>query len=274
MMAGTRKKWAMRTVFAAAVLACAPPLAAQQSAEEWLERCRNRNNAGSRATHCEVRESTVAATGTFRADAAPNGGVSVQSWDRNEVLVRAKIQTHARSDSEARALAQEIAVSVRPGIAEVSGPRTENREGWSVSFEIWVPRQTNLDLHSTNGGLSVRGVSGRHDVRTTNGGISMSEVAGEIRGVTTNGGIVVRLTGASFSGAGLDLRTTNGAISLTVPQNFSAQLEASTVNGGLNIDFPVTVQGRIGRQVSAQIGSGGPSIRLRTTNGPIQIRRS
>lgn len=254
-------------------LCAATTLPAQQSADEWLERCRNQNQRSDRATHCEVRESTVAATGSFSVDAAPNGGISVSSWDRNEVLVRAKLQSQAESDADARSIASQVEVRVQPGSASATGPRVRDRQGWSVSYEVFVPRQTNLALQSTNGGLSVRGVAGNHEVETTNGGIRMREVAGEIRGTTTNGGISVQLTGQSWSGAGLDLRTTNGGISLTLPENYSAQLEARTVNGGFSSDFPVMLQGRRGREISAQLGSGGPPIRLRTTNGGVTIRR-
>ena len=45
--------------------------------------------------HCEIKEQTVAAGGAITVDARKNGGVSVKGWDRNEVLVRARIQTAA-----------------------------------------------------------------------------------------------------------------------------------------------------------------------------------
>jgi hypothetical protein len=249
------------------------PAVAQQSADEWLERCRSRTYTSSRATHCEVREHTVRATGSFEVNARPNGGISVQAWDGSEVLVRARLQAHAESDGEARRLAGEVEVRVAPGSATANGPRARGREGWSVSFDVFVPRDTHLTLESTNGGIDVSSVHGRHVMSTTNGGIAMRGVAGDIRGHTTNGGITVHLTGRGFSGEGLDLRTTNGGITLQVPEGFSAQLEASTVNGGIDTQIPMTVQGRIGRSVSAQLGSGGPPVRLRTTNGGITIRR-
>ena len=37
---------------------------------------------------------------------------------------------------------------------------------------------------------------------------------------------------------------------MSVPENYSAHLETGTVNGHLSIDFPVTVQGRISRELA------------------------
>ncbi|MGH7719113.1 MAG: hypothetical protein ACREON_09755, partial [Gemmatimonadaceae bacterium] len=72
----------------------------------------------------------------------------------------------------------------------------------------------------------------------------------------------------------LDLRTTNGGVDLSIPGNYSATLETGTVNGGMSIDFPITVQGRITRRLTTQLGGGGPTIRAITTNGGVRIRRS
>ena len=41
----------------------------------------------------------------------------------------------------------------------------------------------------------------------------------------------------------------------------------------LPADFPIPVRGGKGRRVDAQIGEGGPPVRLATTNGGIEIRR-
>jgi hypothetical protein len=60
---------------------------------------------------------------------------------------------------------------------------------------------------------------------------------------------------------------------VTLPDGYSAHLETATVNGGMEIDFPVMVQGRIGRRISADLGKGGPTIRVTTTNGGVTIGR-
>ena len=71
----------------------------------------------------------------------------------------------------------------------------------------------------------------------------------------------------------MDVRTTNGGIVMSVPENYSAFIETGTVNGGVEVDFPVTVQGRITRQLSFNVGSGGQTVKAMTTNGGVRIRK-
>jgi hypothetical protein len=60
---------------------------------------------------------------------------------------------------------------------------------------------------------------------------------------------------------------------MAIPANYSARLETGTVNGRMNIDFPLTVQGRRPRNIETQLGSGGPLIKVRTSNGGVNIRQ-
>jgi DUF4097 and DUF4098 domain-containing protein YvlB len=246
-------------------------VAAQDSSAEWLERCRD--GRSEREVHCEVRETTLSAVRELGVDAQPNGGISVTAWNRPEIRVEARIRAQAPTRAEAASLGSAIRIETRGGEVRATGPESRDRRSWSVSYEIFAPRETDLDLETVNGGVSVSGIRGDLDLSTTNGGIDLDEVAGRVRARTTNGGVDVELASGRWSGEGMDLETTNGGITLAVPANFSARLVASTVHGGLETDFPVSVQGRIGRRVDAVLGDGGPTVSLTTTNGGIRIRR-
>ncbi len=71
----------------------------------------------------------------------------------------------------------------------------------------------------------------------------------------------------------MDVSTTNGGVHLALPENYSARLETSTVNGGMHADYPLTVSGKIGKQLSATLGSGGATLRIATVNGGVKIGR-
>ena len=63
-------------------------------------------------------------------------------------------------------------------------------------------------------------------------------MSGDVHGRTSNGGVDVDLDGATWQGEGLDVETSNGGVRLRMPEQYSARLEAGTVNGGINVDFP------------------------------------
>ncbi len=248
----------------------------QRSAEDWLADCRQRHDDDDRYRACEVRDLGFRPQGrAIRLDASPNGGVSIASWDRDSVHVRALVQASARTEEAAAELLRGIRVNVDGATVSSEGPESGRRSGWAVSYQVLVPRRSDVRAETVNGPVSVDSVSGRIDVETTNGPVTLSALAGEVHARATNGPLSVDLAGARWDGTGLDAETQNGPVTLDIPDGYSAQLETGTVNGPMRLDFPITVQGRIGRltRINTTLGSGGPTVRVLTTNGPLTVRR-
>ncbi len=257
--------------FALAMLTMATALMAQERPDDDLCGDYLRNNRDE-DRFCEVREQAISDRDMIDINARPNGGITVTAWDRNEILVRARVTAHARGYSDAEELASEVELNFGTRI-EADGPRSRRREGWSVSYYVFAPRQSNLDLVSTNGGIHIDGISGNIEFQVTNGGAYLDGVGGDVRGRTTNGGVHVTLDGTTWNGRGLDVETTNGGVRMFVPEGYNAHLETGTVNGGIDIDFPITIQGRMNRRrLTTDLGDGGPTIRAVTTNGGVSIR--
>jgi TolA-binding protein len=233
------------------------------------------NNSGDDyEQHCEVRDSTMPA-GALNVDAGQNGGIVVEGWDRNEIRVRAIVRGNARESARARELVGQVQVQAGGGRVYANGPDNLRRENWSVSYRINVPRKNDLDLRASNGGITIVNVTGNMRFDTTNGGVKLQDIGGRVNGETRNGGLNVTLSGDRWDGEGLDVETSNGGVTLNLPDNYNAELETRTVNGGLRIDFPITVQGELtGRRgLTTTLGSGGPLVRVRTTNGGVKISR-
>ena len=243
-----------------------------QSNDQW---CRDaeRNYDNDRETFCEVREFTVGA-GSVSAETS-NGGIRVTGERRNDILVRAMVFATARSRERAREISREVTINQSNNI-RVDGPRTSGRESWYVSFRIQAPQSTDLDLESSNGALSATDLRGKLRLRTSNGSIRLVNVAGDVQADTSNGAVIATLSGSRWDGEGLDIATSNGSVRVGLPDNYNARLVASTSNGSINVGFPITVSGTIGGRrgnIDTTIGSGGPTIRMRTSNGSVSVRR-
>jgi len=262
----------------AVVLVAVAGLAASAAAQEsWRvnagsDWCNERDGDPDRARYCEVRETTFRAPGRVEVDASPNGGIDVTAGGGGDVRVEAKVMAVADDEAEAQRLASQVRLSTQ-GEIRAEGPSTPRRSWWSVSYRLTVPARTDLELRSHNGGISLTGVRGRTEFTTMNGGVRVRDAGGTVHGRTTNGGVKVSLSGSRWDGDGLDVTTTNGGVVLEVPADYNAHLETGTVNGGVRLDFPLTVQGRLDRQLSTDLGAGGPTVRAVTTNGGIVVRR-
>jgi hypothetical protein len=241
-------------------------LAQASRPDDWC-----RGDRGDRPRHCEVRELNLPG-GALAVNASPNGGISVEGASRSDIHGWARVEAVADDEAMAQAIVAAVKIEASGGTLRAEGPAQDRDEHWSVSYRLSVPSRTDLTLETVNGGLSVSGVSGRLDLATINGGLNLREISGHVRGQTQNGGVSIDLSGDRWEGEGLDVTTRNGGVTLRIPRNYSANLETGTVNGGLSIDFPIVVQGTIGRDISTVLGSGGATLRARTTNGGVRIR--
>jgi len=221
---------------------------------------------------CEIREMTVSARNALHIDGGPNGGIRVHGWDGSEIRVFARVEAHASSLDHARSMVEEVAIRT-DGTVSATGPDGGRGRWWSVSFEAFVPREMDLDLETVNGGVRIAVVAGRIRFHVTNGGVTLDGLGGDVQGSSTNGGIRLALDGSSWNGTGVDVRTTNGGVSIMVPDGYSAHLETGTRNGGMQFDFPITLQGRLNRDIAVDLGSGGAPIRVKTTNGSVMVKR-
>ncbi len=267
----------LRALVVLAVLAPGRAMA-QSSDAAWLENCREDRSGRRderREVHCEIRESRtrISSGSTVTVEGLRNGGIHATGWALDSLVVKTRIRAHAPSQSDARRIASEVTTRVSGGTITVDGPRNQDDVQWNASIVVSVPRRSDLRLQTSNGPLSVEKVNGTLDVRTSNGPVSLRDLGGDVRARTTNGPMSISLTGTKWDGSGLDAQTTNGPLTITIPADYNAKLETGTRNGPVRVDFPITVVGRITRDINTTLGSGGATIRATTTNGPLTLKR-
>ncbi len=143
----------------------------------------------------------------------------------------------------------------------------------AVDFDVKVPSGVRFMGRTVNGGIVARGLEAAAEAHTVNGGIELS-TRGWARASTVNGSVRVALGSATWSDA-LSFKTVNGSVTVEVPEDIGAHVHARTVNGGIQTDFPVTVQGRlVGHMLEGTLGKGGGDLELETVNGSIRLIRA
>lgn len=272
-----------RYLTAVALVVLVAPVAslrAQESDDEWLENCRDGGGDwGSRVRHCEIRETGMKPSkGPLSVEPGTNGGIEIIGWNRDSIGVTARIQVNARTSDDAEAIARDIKIEASNGVVRATGGRGPygRHQNWSIYFVVMVPRRTDLTLSTQNGPLSVSDVAGSMNLETQNGPLSLSGVGGDVHASAQNGPLTVELLGTRWEGTGLDAQSQNGPAELEIPDNYNAKIDFGTVNGPMDVGFPmtVTISGRVKDRISTTLGSGGPPIRVVTTNGPMTVRRS
>ena len=235
-----------------------------------------------------------------------NGRLTVDAWPRHDVRIQITRVVRAGDHAKAEALMKELQseVEVKSGRIDVQSrfPRRvesigimdlfgRNSTNLQINYYVQVPEDTDLWLQTTNGEVQVQGTSGHLDARTTNGGVQVSNVRGNVVlqttngevhvtnvtgqacAHTTNGAVVAELRKLPTSGT-VDLQTTNGNVEATFDRDLKADLDASTTNGRVSVEFPVAASiARGSRTIHGTIQGGGAKITIQTTNGNVEVRR-
>src|ERR671938_924413 len=124
----------------------------------------------------------------LRIQAPRNGGIFIQGWDRNEFAVKACLGAAGDSATEAKALLDQLSLSVHDGQLTVQGP---SGEPWVGYLLVQAPNGASLDLEATNGPIGLNAISATVQARTTNGPISFTAVSGDVKAHAQNGPINV-----------------------------------------------------------------------------------
>jgi hypothetical protein len=142
-----------------------------------------------------------------------------------------------------------------------------------VEFTVRVPAGVRFVGRTVNGRIDATDLPSDADVATVNGGVEVT-AAGNVRAETVNGSIHARAGKSDWKGT-VDFETVNGSITVELPADTNAELEAETVNGGIETDFELSGATRRNRRhLSGTIGSGGRRLQLETVNGSIQVRKA
>ena len=177
----------------------------------------------------------------------------------------------------------------------VSLPATSDVSARSGDGSIDIEKISGkLQLRSGDGSIDGRMLSGAVNANTGDGSIKLADIKGDLNATTGDGRITLngQLTGVhARSGDGSvvieaepgsvaegdwDITTGDGSITLAVPDGFGAEIDAHTGDGGIRMeDLSLSnVSGKIGRNsVRGTLGAGGKSVRVRTGDGSITLRR-
>ena len=158
---------------------------------------------------------------------ASSGGVSITSWDKNEVYVKILGNEKTKDKMEFKFKNDDDEVEI---IAKKKNWLSDwFSNGFKLRIEITVPKNFNTKVETSGGGISIEDVSGNINLSTSGGGITFKDVSGKFNVSTSGGGI----TGINFHG-NLDASTSGGGISLS---GRDSKIKAETSGGSISLDY-------------------------------------
>jgi hypothetical protein len=134
----------------------------------------------------------------------------------------------------------------------------------------------NIAVTTGDGSIKLDDVDGALDANTGDGSVRVTGKLTSVRARSGDGSIAVHAQPGSTASDDWTIASGDGSVTLELPAGFSADLDAHTGDGGVHLDGVTlsNVTGAIGRnEARGQLGSGGKSLRVRTGDGSITLRR-
>ncbi len=211
-----------------------------------------------------------------------NGGVKIKVWDRAAVQVDAIKKAYRRdrlAEAKIEVTSTEENIRIKTDYPDEdqnfrSGEGRYNNPA-IVEYSLTVPRKATLEsIELVNGALDIEGVEGNVKASSINGPVTARGLMGEARLTTVNGPLQVTFTQLDEAKP-ISLGSVNGNLTVVIPSNANASVRASTVHGSISNDFGIQVKHGeyVGHNLDAQIGNGGPRVKLTNVNGAISITR-
>jgi DUF4097 and DUF4098 domain-containing protein YvlB len=228
---------------------------------------------------------------------ADDASVTVRPWDRNEIEARVTTSGWKISDSEVKVVEKHSANSLD---VEVRVPRMNWTFGgfgsslghrW-IKLELRVPSELRSDIHTGDGHISVErikgntvlssgdgkieaeGLDGRLNVRTGDGHIRVRGRFDVLEARTGDGSVEVDVSPGSRMASAWHVNTGDGHVTLRLPPNFAADIDAHTGDGHITADLPLTVSGTQRKsELRGHLNGGGEPLVVRTNDGHIRLER-
>ena len=191
--------------------------------------------------------STVVAQTSF-------GSVTITGADVTDCSVVAQIRVQAPTEEEAREIAEQVEIKLEPVgqtlTVKAEKPPKKRRRSISISYDITVPKQTNVECGSSYGAIKLSNIDGNVKGKISSGSISAENIQGSAQLDTSYGSVTCK----NITGDNIQLKSSSGSI------------RAENIVGLVNLD---TSYGSITcRDIS------GGDIKLKTSSGNIKLSKA
>jgi DUF4097 and DUF4098 domain-containing protein YvlB len=216
-----------------------------------------------------------------------NGDITVlpSSNGRVEVVgVKRGTGNFDRIKAEVQQTSRGIVVCVLPNedsYCDDRGMHSESRNrgdhDWNdvrMDLEITVPTNLTVSANAVSGNITITGATGDVRANSVSGDVKLDRLRpSSVNANSVSGDVEVSIQ--EFVGRGdLIFHSVSGDITLDLPRQLDANLSMSTVSGGINSDYAMTMgDGRIDRRsMRATIGRGGRRLEFSTVSGSVKLR--
>lgn len=244
------------------------------------------------ASRREVRRLGYGSTLTIYG--APQGSIAIEAWPQSQVEITAEIELRADTEEDLTRLARvnnflldQDANHIRlitTGMHDRQFMRRVAKDfpkkllalPWKIDYRIRVPMAIDLEVNAGRGAFSVAGVEGAVRLSATESNARLAPAGGSLAVIVERGSVHLNVTSRSWRGRGAEVRLAQGDMTIELPANFNADIDAQVLDTGRienaysaltpREDTPATTQ-----HLRARAGMGGALLSFTVGTGTIRV---
>jgi len=218
----------------------------------------------------------------------------VDTWDQNTIDVHVTSTHYKIGEGGIKIIEHQTGDAVE---LEIRYPHLNFQIGFGnhnrVNVDIHMPREGRVGLRTGDGSIRLSDFKGTMDLESGDGHQEIESVDGALKARagdghirasgrfdslqlnTGDGRIDASVKPGSTVASGWNIRAGDGSVILRLPENFAADVDLHTGDGHIDVDMPVSVEGRLGdKNIHGKMNGGGNLLTVHTGDGSIRIERS
>lgn len=247
-----------------------------------------------KSTTYKSEQFELAMGGTVTIVGAPEGSISIEGWQKNEISVEAEIELQAQTEADLATLSSVTGFVLDKDFnhARVISVGTHDKEylkrvakkfpkkliglPFKINYKIKVPRYCDLEINGGRGDLDFNDIDGSVSIKfieAKNAKLNVS--GGSIDASFGSGAVEVNLLAPSWRGRFLNVSLGKGNMQVALPSGMNAELDVSVLQEGKienQLQLKPKSQDQVSeRKIAIRIGNGGAPLSFRVVSGTIKI---
>jgi hypothetical protein len=233
--------------------------------------------------------------GTVSIVGAPNGSITVEGWQKNEVEITAEIEVQAETEADLALLAavSNFTFDVTQSRFNIISVGTYDKSYMKraaknfpknlllmplrIDYKIKVPVYTDLEIDGGRGDLDIsKTESGSMRINFLDANARLKVSGGDIVATFGTGTVDMEILQRSWRGTGADIQLVKGTMNVTLPLNLNAELNVSVLRTGRIDNLYTSLKQRdrtkfTEKLINAKAGSGGAKFSFTVGDGDLHL---
>lgn len=239
---------------------------------------------------------SLGAGGTVTIVGAPEGSITIEGWQKNEVEISAEIEIQAGTEADLSELAKVNGFVVDEDFnhLRIITTGTHDRDfmkrtakkfpkrllnmPFKIDFRVKVPIYTDLDINGGRGDFALKNVEGAMQIKILESKVvRLDLIGGTINAVFGGGNVDVFIPRSSWRGRSADIQLAAGTMNVSLTPSLNAEIQANVLRTGKIENLVPTIKPRerakfTETSINGRSGGGGALLSFTVGDGTLKIQ--